>query len=277
MTKLNPEGTPQMKPHCWRSTVSTLVTGTLCFALMACGSVKPDDLASQEIGVARSAATLAGSDSIVNGGFEDPVVVHFNVFAGIPGWTSASGCGIEIQHRAAGTPVEGDQLAELGSHDLFGSGCDPRSSMAQDVATLPGATYELRFAYSARPGIGDNRISVAWEGTPLALLSADGRGEADTVWQYFTYEVEASLSPSRLAFADVSVRDTLGGYLDDVSLVLLDPVGGVCPCNGDWKTHGGYVSCVAHATKDLERGGFITHEESVDTRVGAAHSECGRR
>jgi len=42
-----------------------------------------------------------------------------------------------------------------------------------------------------------------------------------------------------------------------------------CPCDADWKNHGAYVSCVAHATQGLPNHG--------DLVSAAAHSDCGRQ
>jgi hypothetical protein len=173
-----------------------------------------------------SADPLSGRSRnlLVNGSFEDPVVTSpesFDVFSSIPGWTASSGCGIEIQRNGlAGTPADGVQLVELDSNDQLGTGCNTSSAMFQDVDTHVGRKYELCFAYSPRPGNIDNRIEVSWEGTPLALL--DGVGGVDTVWRYPRFRVTATSSPSRLAFADRGIVDTLGGYLDDVCLMAVD-------------------------------------------------------
>src|SRR5262245_17018329 len=234
--------------------------------------------ASVEPSSVEQLSTVIG-DVLVNGGFEEPVVTtsdSWDVFPIIPGWSTSFGCGIEIQRDAvAGTPVEGAQLVELDSSDRLDSGCHTSSDMFQDAATIPGMKYELRFAFSPRPGVGDNRVEVSWEGTSLALLDGNGDWNGDTVWQYSTFQVTAASSTSRIAFADRSHEDRLGGYLDDVSLVALDRdsdgvtddadncpddanasqqdtdvdgvgdacdadpyenVEGLCPCAGDWRS-----------------------------------------
>jgi len=56
--------------------------------------------------------------NLVNGGFESPVVPSpgFNIFASIPGWTTAFGAGTEVPSGGiAGTPFEGNQLVEAGA------------------------------------------------------------------------------------------------------------------------------------------------------------------
>lgn len=285
-----------------------LLAVSLATLVPACGSGDPN-----ELGTVQSAAT---SNLIVNGGFEDPVVDSWTVLSAIPGWTTAAGCGIELQHGAAGTPVEGAQLVELDSADLFGTSCQTASEMYQDVPTAIGMKYELRFAHSPRPGVTDNRIEASWEGASVALVDGDGTFNADTVWQYYTYQVTATASPSRLAFADRGAADTLGGYIDDVSLTAIDAdedgitddddncpndanagqedtdgdttgdacddlpyesVAGLCPCDGDWKNHGHYLQCVIGAVKQLKHDDLVTGKEAAKIITKAALSSCGKK
>ena len=35
----------------------------------------------------------------------------------------------------------------------------------------------------------------------------------------------------------------------------------LCPCDGPWKNHGEYVSCVAHETTNMVQQGLLTHHE----------------
>lgn len=146
---------------------------------------------------------------IVNGSFEEPVItVPFAVFTSIPGWKSSLGAGIEIQSGQHGSPFDGSQLVEL---DSFSP-----SNMFQDLPTTAGQLYRLQFAYSARPGIADNRIEVRWDGALVTLLNANGVGLSDTDWTVFSFDLRATSSTTRLEFADVSVSDAFGGYLDSV-------------------------------------------------------------
>ncbi len=49
-----------------------------------------------------------------------------------------------------------------------------------------------------------------------------------------------------------------------------------CPCDAPWKNHGGYVSCVAHASEWLLDAGLITDAEKDALCAAAGQSECGR-
>ena len=48
-----------------------------------------------------------------------------------------------------------------------------------------------------------------------------------------------------------------------------------CACDADWKNHGQYVSCVAHACNVLVAADLITGEEHGIIVSAAAHSDCG--
>lgn len=218
------------------------------------------------------AAAASAQELIVNGSFEEPALGGntWNVFASIPGWTGTD-CGIEIQsHSNAGAPDTGVQLVELDSH------CS--SGMYQDVPTVPGFTYTLSFAFSPRAGIADNHLLVEWGGAPVADLTASGIGLPNTAWQYFSYNVTATSETTRLQFNDASVSNSLGTYLDSVSLTV-DPfasVGSMCPCNANWTNHGEFMTCVVSSTKTLKDAGYITAAQSGSIRSAAARSSCGQ-
>jgi hypothetical protein len=58
-------------------------------------------------------------------------------------------------------------------------------------------------------------------------------------------------------------------------------ISNLCPCEraaGDeWRNHGAYVSCVAHAANDFAATGLITQTEKGDIVSEAAMSNCGRK
>jgi hypothetical protein len=51
----------------------------------------------------------------------------------------------------------------------------------------------------------------------------------------------------------------------------------VCPCDDDWKNHGKYVSCVAHASEDYLAAGLITLTEKDAIVSARAKSGCGKK
>ncbi len=61
---------------------------------------------------------------------------------------------------------------------------------------------------------------------------------------------------------------------------IVDPDSGcsidqTCPCDGPWKNHGKYVSCVAHVTNEFVSLGLITETEKGIIQSEAAQSDCG--
>ncbi|QRN93243.1 hypothetical protein JRI60_29055 [Archangium violaceum] len=159
--------------------------------------------------VSAGTPALAAGSIVVNGGFESPgVAPNWSVYSGIPGWTAVSGPGIEIQGWGA---LEGAQVVELDSHGP--------SAMVQQLPTRAGGTYKLSVGFSPRPGVGDNRIGVYWEGTLLSILDGNGIGHGGSVWSHHSWRVTASRDGSSLRFADLSQPDALGGLIDDVRVV----------------------------------------------------------
>lgn len=158
------------------------------------------------------AVPAAHADYIGNGSFELPVIANnsFSVFGAIPGWTTGFGPGIEIQRNVAGAPLFGQQFVEL---DSFAN-----SSMYQDVATIVGGLYSFSFAYSPRPGVSaaSNIIDVYVDGALITSLTDNGG--AVTNWTVYNFTVIGDGS-TRIEFAAAGISDSLGGYIDRVSLV----------------------------------------------------------
>lgn len=156
-------------------------------------------------------STAANANMIVNGSFEE-----FNVATGgwavyqtIPGWTTISGRGIEVQDNAAGAAFDGSQLVELDSYN--------NSAMQQLVTTTPGYSYLLSFAYSPRINqpAHTNWLEVLWNNVTIGSFT--GVGAAQTQWSIKNYTVVGTGLDS-LVFRAAGTNDSLGGYLDAVSM-----------------------------------------------------------
>jgi hypothetical protein len=157
----------------------------------------------------------SNGELIVNGGFEQGAIGQgsFQHVAELPGWRRASGDAVEVQRGCAGAAGEGAQLVELDAA--------APSAIYQDVAVTAGASYELSFLYSPRPGVAaarNNAIEVRVNGARVTTLSASGEGMADTRWLRVALPVRAATATLRVEFRDVGDADGLGGYLDGVSL-----------------------------------------------------------
>ena len=174
-----------------------------------------------------SPAAAAPVELITNGGFEDPEVPGLGFFSEIPGWTDQTGCFIEVQAGGAGSPYEGSQLVELDAN------CS--ATIRQEVPVQPGRQYLLSYAFSGRPGFGssDNVIEVRADDDLVDTATADDPG-GDTAWELRQVELTATRDVLTLDFADAGVSDSLGTYLDAVSLVEIVDQATPIPPNSTW-------------------------------------------
>ena len=54
-------------------------------------------------------------------------------------------------------------------------------------------------------------------------------------------------------------------------------IANLCPCDNNWKNHGAYVKCVAHAANDFVDLGLISETEHDDIVSTAGQSSCGAK
>ena len=151
---------------------------------------------------------------MVNGGFERPRVTPRSThpFPAIPGWRLAFGPDIEIQNHAAGDPFGGRQFVELDS--------DASSGIWQKVPTKPGRLYRLQVYFSPRPGTSaaENILVVHWRRFVIGTISANGIGLRNTSWRMYAFKVRAIRTSTRIELADGGISDSVGTYVDAVSL-----------------------------------------------------------
>lgn len=170
-------------------------------------------------------AAVASANVIVNGDFEDDVGLSgtaWNVFNSINGWSTLSGPGIEVQHNTIVTAQSGDQYVEL---DSYGN-----SAMSQSISGLTaGQSYDLSFWFHARTnnGSNDNGIDVYWgDSAPgtLELSIVDAIfSDFTSGWQEFTLNLIASASTMYLTFSAAGWNNSLGGFVDNVSMTASVP------------------------------------------------------
>jgi hypothetical protein len=131
----------------------------------------------------------------------------YTILPAYEGWTSVAGDGIEVQYNnVAGAPLSGENLVELDSNN--------NSTMER---LIDAGDYTLRFYYSPRPGIGigSNGIDVLVNGT--SIFNVSGNGGGGTAWALQSVNFSL-LAPGSLRFAAIGTSDSLGGYLENISL-----------------------------------------------------------
>ena len=160
----------------------------------------------------------ATEGAIRNGGFEELVIggSYQVFFAGADiggGWTVENGT-VELV-RDYWTAAEGHQSVDLSG--IF----DQAGTIYQDIPTIPGQAYTLRFAFAGNPedAGADKHMKVFWNDGELADLTFNtaGRSFTDMGWTYYTYTVTATSSSSRVKFQSLTFN-FLGPVIDDVSL-----------------------------------------------------------
>ena len=172
-------------------------------------------------------ATSANANLLINGSFESDVGLsgsQWGVFNTIDGWYTSDGPGIEIQRNTVVSAQDGNQYVELDSHNAP----DSNSSMSQDlVGLIVGNSYQLDFWYQPRTGtLGDNGINVSWGASPdispfTYAFGVDGTRPSG--WGLNSWDLVASSTNMTLTFSAVGIDNTLGGFIDNVSLTSAVP------------------------------------------------------
>ncbi len=131
---------------------------------------------------------------------------------------------LEYHEGVLGTPFEGDQYAELDS-DWYGpsdSGTGEPASVTiyQDIPTVIGKAYRIKFAFAARPNTdaSENRLETKWGGIVVhdTGFVADPNGGIE--WQEITVDVVATSALTRLEFTDLGTANSSGTFVDDFRL-----------------------------------------------------------
>jgi len=134
---------------------------------------------------------------------------------------------LELHRGVLGNAYSGEQYAELDT-DWDGPGGSLNNEPAsvkiyQDIPTLPGQTYDIKFYFSPRPGHSDNILDFSWDGEVRDTVSADGTGNTNTSWVEYSYSFTAAGSLTRLEFIEKGAPDSLGAFLDEVSVKCVLP------------------------------------------------------
>ena len=162
-----------------------------------------------------------GENLVLNSSFEEHGILNhgsWGTFDKIPGWQASTGA-IEIQSKQHGGTAgaeDGKAFLELDAHG--------NSFVYQDILTGNEGSFKLSFSFSAREGgqggsdvAKNNLTEVYWGGQKIATITADQKG-----WESFEYELSAENNEedlTRLEFRAVGTEDSIGGLIDNVSLI----------------------------------------------------------
>ena len=184
--------------------------------------------------------TISGAraNTIVNGSFEDPVIIYpfyenfgpgcsGNCAPGpgvLPGWTITTNNVDIVSALPGGWPApakDGNQYLDLVGYGSTGG-------ISQTFATTPGQKYNLSFAYGNNPG-STSFASANVNVTPVssvvlpALFSANFSTTNDIGWHIFTASFVANSLNTTLSFDEV-VGGNNGGVLLDAINVSATPL-----------------------------------------------------
>lgn len=174
-----------------------------------------------------------GENLIQNGSFEIETVTdhggQWEIFSAVTGWLIGLSDGLEIWNDFdgidAGLASDGNQNVELDGNNA--------TNISQSITTVPGATYELKFDYSARAGIAlaDSKMDTLINGVSMLLLNTDGSAASTNNWEANALSFVATGGTTVISFEDVGTPNADGGYgplLDNVSLCMTKKAAPVC-------------------------------------------------
>jgi hypothetical protein len=169
--------------------------------------------------VAAPVLAHASTNLVVDGSFENYSVAtgDWSIFGSFAdnAWNTGR-YGVEIRDGVAGVAQDGSQFAELDT--------SRNSWISQTINTAAGEKLTLSFWYAPRADVSadSNKIAVLWNGQQLDLVKGAGNSKAG--WTEYTYTVFADGDGSSvLKFAARGASDSLGGSLDNVSLISAVP------------------------------------------------------
>ncbi len=150
----------------------------------------------------------------------------WEVFYQLPGWETSFGNGIELQKRVVTTSQHGLNHVELDSHPRGAS----NAVMSQTLDSLTiGADYLLEFYYKPRTNRNnDNGINVFWYDSASDFNNlmetsfvADGTRRNTPNWILQSTILKAQSESMDLSFGSFGRQNTLGGLIDNVSLIQI--------------------------------------------------------
>lgn len=151
----------------------------------------------------------------------------WDVFYTLPGWVTTFGNGIELQKNVVTQSQNGSQHVELDSH-INGQS---NSVMTQSLSSLTiGADYLLAFYYKPRTdNINDNGINVFWYeaatdfdlNMQTSFISKSTKSTTPN-WILQSVILTAKSTSMDLSFGAFGKQNTLGGLIDNVSLVQVN-------------------------------------------------------
>lgn len=131
----------------------------------------------------------------------------------IPGWKPDI---YQVELQKCHPAAAGTQYAEVDATNTI--------RLQQDLTTIPGKNYEIRYAYALRPDAGAQSMGVYWNGQQVDTAGGTPQaGATGLSWVYRTKVVTAVGAQSTLGFSALDPTPMgAGNFLDDVSVSLVN-------------------------------------------------------
>lgn len=220
-------------------------------------------------------ACEVGENLLVNGSFEAPSIGKSWLLTSVDDWSvtrvsDATSIAGELWKGLFGGASDGEQNVELDSTEP--------TQIAQTVTTIPGATYELRFDFSARPstGLADNDVDAQIDGVAIMNAAADGTSITANDWTTYSQTFVADTAATDVSFVDNGTANKLGSLIDNAVLCYVSEPGpeygpycGDGEVNQEWEQCDGTDGCADYCLADnmchTERLVKITMEDTEST------------
>ena len=130
---------------------------------------------------------------------------------------------LELHEGVLGPSSEGDQYIELDSDwdgHVGSLNNEPASTrIYQMVTTVPGQTYEIHYAFAARPNTpaDDNNVQIRWGGTVVDTTGPTA-GTSSIAWSERTIVVVATTTSTRFELGDIGTANSIGSFIDNIRL-----------------------------------------------------------
>jgi hypothetical protein len=131
--------------------------------------------------------------------------------------------------------------------------------------------------------VTDSEMSSFWNGQDVSgtwrLFISDtsfGGQSSNTTW---TWRLDITLADEDADADGILDEDDDCPDTPEDAIVNADgcSIGQLCPCANNWKNHGAYVSCVAHAAEDFVDADLITEAQKNVIVSKAGQSSCGNK
>ena len=156
------------------------------------------------------AGPVLSANLLTNGGFETDAQAAggYSIKSNLTGWTGGT-YGIELRDAMSGTAYDGKNFIELDT--------TANSSISQSFTTIVGQTYQLSFAYAARPdNLGAASDGMSWSAGNMNDVAFGQNTNAN--WTMADASFVATSTTTTLSFKAIGTSDSYGTSLDDVSV-----------------------------------------------------------